>query len=147
MFKSGRVYTGWFITNHTDGGYWAHVEEHGDEYREYWVKSLNDSDTPKELPTNRTQKKTMTIYTILWIEDRNYGNPNSSVFTNRHEAQAFALERLQDLNVTDEEIADAERGCNGPLWDCDHWWLYTSSRREEDIYVSFETQTINLPQE
>jgi hypothetical protein len=89
----------------------------------------------------------MTIYIIQWLDRRDYGDPSSSVFTNIHEAQAFALELLQDLNVTDEEIADAERDCNGPLWDCDNWWLYTSSRREENIYVSFETQTINLPQE
>lgn len=89
----------------------------------------------------------MTIYIIQWLDRRDYGDPSSSVFTNIHEAQAFALELLQDLNVTDEEIADAERGCNGPLWDRDHWWLYTSSRREENIYVSFKTQTINLPTE
>jgi len=89
----------------------------------------------------------MTIYIIQWLDRRNYGDPSCQVFTNLHEAQAFALEVLQDLCVTDEEIADAERGCNGPLWDRDHWWLYTSSRREEDIYVSFETRTINLPTE
>ena len=89
----------------------------------------------------------MTIYIIQCIEDRNYGDPRCFVFTDLYEAQAFALELLEDLNVTDEEIADAERGTRGSLWDSDHWWLCTSSRREENIYVSFETKTINLPQE
>ena len=87
----------------------------------------------------------MTIYIIQWLDNRHNGDPECSVFTNRHEAQAFALELLQELYLTDEEIADAERGTRGSLWDSDHWWLYTSARREQNIYVSFET--INLPTE
>lgn len=86
----------------------------------------------------------MTIYIIQWLDNRNYGDPSSSVFTDLHKAQAFALELLQDLNVTDEELADCELW-GASMWESSHWWLYTSSRREQNIYVSFET--INLPQE
>ena len=88
----------------------------------------------------------MTIYIIQWLDRRDYGDPSSSVFTDLHEAQAFALELLQDLNVTDEELAEHEL-CGDTMWKSSHWWLYTSSRREQNIYVSFETATINLPTE
>ena len=84
----------------------------------------------------------MTIYIIQCIENRDYGDPRSFVFTDLHEAQAFADELLQDLNVTDEELAEVELSTD-TMWESSHWWLYTSSRREQNIYVSFET--INLP--
>ena len=86
----------------------------------------------------------MTIYIIQWLDNRHNGDPENKVFTNRHEAQAFALELLQDLNVTDEELAEHEL-CGDTMWKSSHWWLYTSARREQNIYVSFET--INLLQE
>lgn len=86
----------------------------------------------------------MTIYIIQWIADRNYGDPSSAVFTDRHAAQAFALELLQDLNVTDEELAEHELSTD-TMWESSYWSLYTSARREQNIYVSFET--INLPTE
>ena len=88
----------------------------------------------------------MTIYIIQWLDRRNYGDPSSSVFTNLHEAQSFALELLQDFNVTEEELAEHELS-SASMWESSYWTLYTSSRREENVYVSFETQTINLPQE
>ena len=88
----------------------------------------------------------MTIYIIQWLYSRHNGDPECSVFTNRHEAQAFALELLQDLNVTDEELAEHELSSD-TMWNVSYWWLYTSSRREDNIYVSFETATINLPTE
>ena len=88
----------------------------------------------------------MTIYIIQWLDRRNYGDPSCQVFTNLHEAQAFALELLQDLKVTDDELAEHELSSD-TMWCSSHWWLYTSSRREENVYVSFETKTINLPQE
>lgn len=86
----------------------------------------------------------MTIYIIQWLDRRDYGDPSSSVFTNLHEAQAFALELLQDLNVTEEELAEHKLSSSS-MWESSHWWLYTSSRREQNVYVSFETSILNLP--
>ena len=89
----------------------------------------------------------MTIYIIQWLDSRDYGDPSSSVFTDLHEAQAFALHLLQDLDVTDDEVAEHEL-CSATMWNLSHWCLYTSSRLEgQNVYVSFETQTINLPTE
>jgi len=88
----------------------------------------------------------MTIYVITYLYRRDYGDPSTSVFTDLHKAQAFALELLQDLNVTDEELAENELS-SATMWQKSSWMLYTSLRREQNVYVSFETQTINLPQE
>lgn len=88
----------------------------------------------------------MTIYVITYLYRRDYGDPFVKMFTDLHEAQAFALELLQDLNVTEEELAEHELSSD-TMWESSHWWLYTSSRREQNVYVSFETRTIKLPQE
>lgn len=88
----------------------------------------------------------MIIYVITYLYRRDYGDPSSSVFSDLHEAQAFALELLQDLNVTDDELAEHEL-CSATMWKLNYWSLYTSSRREENVYISFKTRTINLPTE
>ena len=86
----------------------------------------------------------MTIYIIQCLDRRDYGDPSSSVFTDLHEAQAFALELLQEFNVTDDELAEHELSSD-TMWKLSHWSLYTSSRLEQNVYVSFETT--NLPTE
>jgi len=86
----------------------------------------------------------MTIYIIQWLDRRDYGDPSSSVFSDQHEAQSFALELLEDLNVTAAELAEHEL-CSATMWNVSHWSLYTSSRREENVYISFKTRTIDLP--
>lgn len=90
----------------------------------------------------------MTIFLIQWMERRNYVEPCNKVFTNLHDAQAFALSLFEDLDVTDEEIASAGYD-DGYLWDASYWMICTSfcnsSRRKEHWFVSFET--INLPTE
>ena len=90
----------------------------------------------------------MTIFLIQWMERRNYVEPCTRVFTNLHDAQAFALDLLQDLDVTDDEIAAAGYD-DGYLWQKSYWMICTSfctpPKRTEHWFISFET--INLPTE
>jgi len=88
----------------------------------------------------------MTIYIIQWLGNRHNGDPENKVFTDHFKAQAFAMQLLRDLHVTNDELADCELW-GASIWESSHWWLYTSARREQNVYVSFETKTINLPQE
>ena len=86
----------------------------------------------------------MTIYIIQWIKDRNYGDPCVHIFTDLHQAQAFALERIQEFKITNDDFIDC--GCGYDLesiWQLNNWMVYTSERcLSDDKYINFETQTI-----
>lgn len=92
----------------------------------------------------------MTIYIIQWLDRRNYGDPSSKVFTDLHEAQAFALELLQEFQITNDDFIECACGYDlESIWRLNNWTVYTADRcsNGHDVYIDFATKTINLPQE
>ena len=91
----------------------------------------------------------MTIYVITYLYRRDYGDPCVRMFTDLHQAQAFALTLLQEFQITNDDFLE----CHGEyglesIWQLEDWQVYTSDRcLSDDVYIDFETRILNLPQE
>ena len=91
----------------------------------------------------------MTIYVITYLYRRNYGDPCVKMYTDLHQAQAFALTLLQEFQITNDDFIDCACGYDlESIWQLNNWTVYTSDRcLSDDVYIDFETRILKQPTE